>query len=67
MARSCSFPRPATLGRCWDSVLIYGTGAGPEVVFSPATLSTLGGGFSYPYGVAVDGSGNVYVADALRW
>jgi DNA-binding beta-propeller fold protein YncE len=44
-------------------VLIYGTGAGPEVVFSPATLSTLGGGFSNPYGVAVDGSGNVYVTD----
>ena len=26
-------------------------------------LSTLGGGFSQPFGVAIDGSGNVYVAD----
>ena len=26
-------------------------------------MTTLGGGFNYPYGVAVDGSGNVYVAD----
>jgi len=42
---------------------VFGTGQGPQVVFSPATESALGGGFSYPVGVAVDGSGNVYVAD----
>jgi sugar lactone lactonase YvrE len=42
---------------------IFGTGTGPQVVFSPATQSTLGGGFSSPFGVAVDGAGNVYVAD----
>ena len=32
----------------------------PEVV---ATINTLGGGFAYPSGIAVDGSGNVFVAD----
>ena len=42
---------------------VYGTGQGPQVVFSPATQSTLGGGFGDTFGVAVDGSGNVYVAD----
>ena len=42
---------------------VYGTGQGPQVVFSPAAQSTLGGGFSSPTGVAADGSGNVYVAD----
>jgi streptogramin lyase len=58
------FSEASNTGTVLGSVLIYGTGAGPEAVFSPATLSTLGGGFSNPYGVAVDGSGNVYVANA---
>jgi hypothetical protein len=43
---------------------VYGTGLGPQVTFSPATQSTLGSGFGIPGGVAVDGSGNVFVADA---
>ena len=42
---------------------VFGTGTGPQVVFGPATQSTLGGGFNIPEGLAVDGSGNVYVAD----
>jgi streptogramin lyase len=41
---------------------IYGTGQGPQLVFpSNPTIQTLGGTFYYPWGVAVDGSGNVYV------
>jgi sugar lactone lactonase YvrE len=35
---------------------------GPQVIFSGA-ISTLGSGFNFPGGVAVDGSGNVFVAD----
>jgi sugar lactone lactonase YvrE len=42
---------------------VYGTGQGAQIVFSPATQSTLGGGFNAPHGVAVDGVGNIYVAD----
>ena len=42
---------------------LYGTGTGPQVVFTPATQTTLGGGFDVPAGLAVDGSSNVYVAD----
>jgi sugar lactone lactonase YvrE len=41
----------------------YGTGSGPQVTFSPGTQSTLGSSFHLPYGVAVDGTGNVFVAD----
>jgi hypothetical protein len=50
-------------GAAIATTLVYGTGSGPEVVFSPSTLSSLGGGFASPAGVAVDASGNVYVAD----
>ena len=35
----------------------------PAGCASSSCVTTLGGGFSYPTGVAVDGSGNVYVAD----
>ncbi|MEO9073284.1 MAG: NHL repeat-containing protein [Edaphobacter sp.] len=42
---------------------IYGTGTGPLVTFpSNTTVNTLASGFN-PFGVAVDGSGNVYVTD----
>ena len=43
---------------------IYGSGQGPQLVFGPATQTTLGGGFDSPAGLAVDGSGNVYVANS---
>jgi DNA-binding beta-propeller fold protein YncE len=46
------------------TALIYGTGQGPQIQFpSNPTIAPLGGDFSEPFGVAVDGAGNVYVAD----
>ena len=39
------------------------TGTGPQVAFYPGSLTTIGSGSSAPYGIAVDGSGNVYLAD----
>ena len=47
---------------------IYGTGQAPQLVFPNSVgadmpVQALGSGFSYPRGVAVDGSGNVYVVD----
>jgi sugar lactone lactonase YvrE len=50
-------------GNSLASVYVYGTGTGPQVAFNAGTISTLGGGFDAPAGVAVDASGNVYVAD----
>ncbi len=45
------------------NVYLTGTGAGPQVTYSPNTQSTLGNGFTAPWGAAIDGSGNLFVAD----
>ncbi len=42
---------------------IRGTGMGAQVAFGPSSQVGLGGGFSAPASVAVDGSGNLFVAD----
>jgi sugar lactone lactonase YvrE len=41
----------------------FGVGTAPQLVFETTTTTTLGGGFGLPFGVAVDGNGNVYTAD----
>ena len=45
---------------------LEGTGTGPQTAFSPGTLTSLGSGLYSPQGIAVDGAGNVYIADALN-
>ncbi|MGD0631821.1 MAG: choice-of-anchor D domain-containing protein [Terracidiphilus sp.] len=46
---------------------LRGSGVGPQVNFLPNTESTVAsqssGGLLEPYGVAVDGGGNIYIAD----
>jgi N-acetylneuraminic acid mutarotase len=46
------------------SIEISGTGSGPQVRVLPGTTSVVGGGFNYPFGLAVDGNGDVFVADS---
>ncbi len=58
-------------GNILATAYVYGVGAGPQAtfatnssgVYAPKSTATLGGGFNAPYLTAVDGSGNVYVAD----
>jgi sugar lactone lactonase YvrE len=42
---------------------VQGLGTGPQVTYSPAAQSLLGGFYSYPTGVAVDGAGDVFLSD----
>jgi hypothetical protein len=51
-------------GNLLGNSYITGTGTGPQPIFlSNNSVATLGSGFNYPLGAAVDASGNVYVAD----
>ena len=42
---------------------LHGTGNGPQVAFPPGAQTMIGSGFGNPSGVAVDGGGDVFVAD----
>jgi len=51
-------------GRAIATRYVYGTGSGPQVAFLPEGQTIVAGsGLNLPYAVAVDGSGNVYIAD----
>jgi hypothetical protein len=56
-----------TNGKVIATGYLRGTGVGPQINFLPSTESTVAsqstGGLANPSGVAVDGSGNVYIAD----
>jgi hypothetical protein len=45
------------------NVPLYGIGSGPQVTYQPGAQSPLGGTFGFTLGLAVDWSGNVFVAD----
>ena len=53
-------------GHVLASTNIYGIGIAPAIAFSPSPQAPIGSGFTAPAGVAVDGSGNVFVADSAK-
>ena len=48
------------------SNLISGIGNGPAIAFGPGVQTTVGSGLNGPYGVAVDGAGDVFIADTFN-
>ena len=50
-----------TNGNAIASGYVQGTGVGPQIAFQPGVLSTVSSVSSGPFGVAVDGSGDLYV------
>src|SRR5438270_565123 len=51
------------LARTAALVCLCAAGAGAQTAHFSGAINTLGSGFSLPFGVAVDGSGNVFVTD----
>jgi len=49
-------------GQIVSTTYVHGIGYGPQIAYLSATQSNVGSGFSGPISVALDGSGNVYVA-----
>ena len=46
---------------------VYGTGQGPQIAFNPGTQGALlSSGLFQPNGVAIDGSGNLFIADSFN-
>jgi len=53
-------------GNLLGTTYLQGMGTGPQINFLPVVPTALGGGLNQPYGVAVDASGNLYVADLIH-
>jgi hypothetical protein len=51
-------------GNVLASTPVYGTGLGPQVAYNHGTQNTLASGLDLPTAVAVDGAGDVFIADA---
>lgn len=49
-------------GNALTKVPVYGMGVGPQIAYSPGTQSNVTTGLNAPEGLAVDSSGNIYVA-----
>ncbi len=54
-----------TAGTAIANVYLNGTGVGPQLTFTPAKISGVGGATD-PAGIAVDGIGNLFVADDVN-
>ena len=57
--QSCGYPSNVLV-----TTLLHGQGQGPVVAFGPGVQTTMGSGLSGPWGVAVDGAGDVFIVDA---
>lgn len=51
-----------TNGQIVSMTYVHGIGFGPQIAYLSAMQSNIGSGFSGPISLAVDGSGNIYVA-----
>ncbi|HTV15666.1 MAG TPA: hypothetical protein VME68_13185 [Acidobacteriaceae bacterium] len=59
------FSGPGDSGAILASIPIFGIGRAPQIAYGPGgTQSTVGSGLTSPVSIAVDGAGNVLIADS---
>jgi subtilase family serine protease len=49
-----------TTGTQVSAAYLQGTGIGPQITFAPGSVTSFTSGITWPVGVAVDGSGNIF-------
>lgn len=57
------FSGPNNTGNVLATVPIFGAGTGPQIVYRQPAPTTVSTGYTVNFGIAVDGKGNLYVAD----
>jgi sugar lactone lactonase YvrE len=55
-----------TSGTVVNKLYVHGVGIAPQIVYDPGVQTTIASGLGDALGLAVDGSGNVYIADTLN-
>jgi sugar lactone lactonase YvrE len=53
-------------GTVLATTFVYGVGVGPQLAFQQSTETTIVGGLFQPIGIAVDGAGDVIIADTYN-
>jgi hypothetical protein len=52
------------LGHLLVNTMVHGIGQGPAIAFAPGAQTTVGSGLHGPSAVAVDGAGDIFIADS---
>jgi sugar lactone lactonase YvrE len=53
-------------GNVLATTWLHGTGTGPQIAFASASQTTVGSGLGFPTAIAMDGAGDLFIADSFN-